>query len=164
MPNLHTPCISSGTVTQLLAQSAPVCHNVFGEEMFPNTQSKPSMTQLRALSSHSVTGYLATPSSQALVESNKVPPEPPFHEAKHLQFHQLFLIQLVLQTLPQICLPFSGRDSCSEGQKLSTEIKVQAHQCWVQEERTSLVLLAERNALHDHVLNLVLSWHPAQQY
>lgn len=82
-------------VTQLLIQPVPVFHNAFSEQMFPNMQCKPLLLQLRAISSFPVTGYLATPSFQALVESNKVPPEPPFLKAKHLQLPQLFLIQLV---------------------------------------------------------------------
>ncbi|GAB0191434.1 hypothetical protein GRJ2_001608700 [Grus japonensis] len=78
--------------------------NPFGEEIFPNIQSKPPLTQLEAISSSPVTCYLAeetnthlaTTSFQVVVESEKVSPQPPFLQAKQPQFPQPLLIRLVL--------------------------------------------------------------------
>ena len=78
--------------------------NPFGEEVFPNIQSKPPSAQLEAVSSHLVTCYLGketnthpiTTSFQAVVESDKVSPQPPFLHAKQPQFPQLLLRGLVL--------------------------------------------------------------------
>ena len=54
----------------------------FGEEIFPNIQSKPHLAQLEAISSHHITCYLAKGTDtyyfQVAVESNKVSPQPPF--------------------------------------------------------------------------------------
>ena len=75
-----------------------------GEEIFPNTQSKPPLVQLEAISSRPIACYLgretdphlATTSFQVVVESNKVSPEPPFLQVKPPQFPQLLLTGLVL--------------------------------------------------------------------
>jgi len=60
----------------------------FGEEFFPNIQPKPPLVQLEAISSHFITCYLgeetdshlATTSFQAVVESDKVSPQPLFFQ------------------------------------------------------------------------------------
>lgn len=66
-------------------QPALVLNNPLCEELFPNIQSKPSLEQLKAISSYPLTvdtvvetsPHLATPSFQGVVESEEVPPEPP---------------------------------------------------------------------------------------
>ncbi|KAK4814188.1 hypothetical protein QYF61_011911 [Mycteria americana] len=83
----------------------------FSKEIFPNIQSKPLLTQLEAISSCPITGYLGeetnthhtTTSFQVVVESGKVSPQPPFLQTKQSQFPQPLLIRLVLQTLHQLC-------------------------------------------------------------
>ena len=78
--------------------------NPFGEEIFPNIQTKPPLVQLEAISSHPITCYLAeetdthlaTTSFQVILESDKVSPEPPFLQAKQPQFPQPLLRRLVL--------------------------------------------------------------------
>ncbi|KAK4826673.1 LOW QUALITY PROTEIN: hypothetical protein QYF61_010682 [Mycteria americana] len=82
-------------------------------EIFPNIQSKPLLAQLEAISSFPITCYLgeetdphlATTSFQAVVESDKVSPQPPFLQAKEPQFPQPLLIRLLLQTLHQLRCP-----------------------------------------------------------
>ncbi|KAK4830741.1 hypothetical protein QYF61_013191 [Mycteria americana] len=76
----------------------------FGEEFFPNIQSKPPLVQLETIASHPMACYLgeetdtdlATTSFQVVVESNKVSPQPPFLQAKQPQFPQPLLIRLLL--------------------------------------------------------------------
>ena len=76
----------------------------FSKQIFPNIQSKPPLTQLEAISSHPIASYLeeetnahlTTASFQAVVESNKVPPQPPLLQTKQLQFLQLLLMRLIL--------------------------------------------------------------------
>jgi len=58
--------------------------------IFPNVQSKPPLMQLEATASHPVTGYLqeetntrlTTPSFHVVVESDKVPLQPPLLQTK----------------------------------------------------------------------------------
>ena len=60
--------------------------NPFGEEIFPNIQTKPPRAQLEAIPSCPVTHYvgedtdihLATTSFQVVVERDKVSPQPPY--------------------------------------------------------------------------------------
>jgi len=62
----------------------------FSKEIFPNIQSGPPLTQLEAISSHSIAGYLGeetntcliATSLQVVVESNKVSPQPPLFQTK----------------------------------------------------------------------------------
>ena len=83
--------------------------HTFGEEIFPNIQSKPPLAQLEAVSSCPITCYLeeetdnhlATSSFQVVAENYKVFPDPPFLLTKQPQFPQLLLIGLVLQILHQ---------------------------------------------------------------
>jgi len=57
----------------------------FSKEIFPNVQSKPPLTQLEAIASCLITGYLGeetntcltTASFQVVVESDKVSAQPP---------------------------------------------------------------------------------------
>ena len=85
-------------------QPGPMLDNPFGEEIFPDVQSKPPLVQLEAVSFHPITSYLieetsthlATPSFQVVVESDKVSPQPPFLQTKQPQFPQPLLISLVL--------------------------------------------------------------------
>ncbi|KAK4827747.1 hypothetical protein QYF61_021218 [Mycteria americana] len=87
--------------------------NPFGEDIFPNIQSKPPLVQLGDISSHPIACYLgeetdphlSTASFQVVVESDKVSPQPPFLQAKQPQFPQALLIRLLLQTLHQLCCP-----------------------------------------------------------
>ncbi|KAK4824611.1 hypothetical protein QYF61_016880, partial [Mycteria americana] len=91
----------------------PGLDNTFSKEIFPNTQSKPPLAQLEAISSHPITCYLgeetdphlSTTSFQVVGESNKVSPQPPLLQAKQPQFPQPLLIRLVLQTLHQLRCP-----------------------------------------------------------
>jgi len=65
----------------------------FREEIFPNILSKPSLTQLEAISSRPIAGYLGeetnprltTASFQAVVEGNKASPQPPLLQTKKPQ-------------------------------------------------------------------------------
>jgi len=74
--------------------------NPFGEDIFPNIQSKPPLTQLQAVSSCPVASYLveetdihlATTSFQVAVEINKVSPQSPLLQAKQSQFRQPLLV------------------------------------------------------------------------
>ncbi|KAK4817835.1 hypothetical protein QYF61_000670 [Mycteria americana] len=94
-------------------QPVPMLDNLLGEEKFPNIQSKPPLVQLEAISSCPITCYLgeetdphlSTTSFQAVVESNKVSPQPPFLQAEQPQLPQLLLIRLLLQTLHQLRCP-----------------------------------------------------------
>jgi len=73
-------------------------------KFFPNIQSKPSLAQLEAISSHSIASYLGEEintcltaiSFQVAVESDKVSPQPPLLQTEQPQFPQAFLIRLVL--------------------------------------------------------------------
>ncbi|KAK4830681.1 hypothetical protein QYF61_012850, partial [Mycteria americana] len=95
------------------AMPIPMLDNPFGEEIVPNTQSKPPLAQLEAISSRPITCYLgeetdphlATASFQVVVESNTVSPQPLFLQAKQPQFPQPLLIRLLLQTLLQLRCP-----------------------------------------------------------
>jgi len=78
----------------------------FSKDIFPNIQSKPPLMQLEAISSRPIASYLGdetntcltTTSFQAVVESNKVPPQPPLLQTKQPQLPQPLLIRLVLLT------------------------------------------------------------------
>ncbi|KAK4825114.1 LOW QUALITY PROTEIN: hypothetical protein QYF61_024005, partial [Mycteria americana] len=125
-------------------QPGPMLDNTFSEEIFPSIQSKPPLAQLGAISSCSMACYLgeetdphlSTTSFQAVVESHKVSPQPPFLQAKQPQFPQPLLIRLVLQTLHQLRCP--SRDTLQHlnvslvGPKLNTVFEVRPHQCRVQ--------------------------------
>ncbi|KAK4823855.1 LOW QUALITY PROTEIN: hypothetical protein QYF61_007503 [Mycteria americana] len=83
------------------------------ERIFLNIQSKPPLVQLEAISSCPIACYLAaetdphlsTTSFQAVVESDKVSPQPPILQTKQPQFPQPLLIRLLLQTLHQLRCP-----------------------------------------------------------
>ncbi|KAK4818296.1 hypothetical protein QYF61_010438 [Mycteria americana] len=127
-------------------QPVPMLDNLFGEDIFPNTQSKPPLAQLEAISSCPITCYLgeetnphlSTTSFQVVVESDKVSPQPPFLQAKQPQFPQPLLIRLLLQTLHQLCCPSLDSLQCLnvslvvKGPKLNTVFEVRPHQCRVQ--------------------------------
>ncbi|KAK4821380.1 hypothetical protein QYF61_018918 [Mycteria americana] len=94
-------------------QPVPMLDHPFGEDIFPNIQSKPPLEQLEAISSRPMACYLgeetdphlSTTSFQVVVESNKVSPQPPFLQAKQPQVPQPLPIRLVLQTLHQLRCP-----------------------------------------------------------
>ncbi|KAK4813631.1 hypothetical protein QYF61_014391 [Mycteria americana] len=127
-------------------QPVPMLDNPFSEVKFPNIQSKPPLVQLEAISSCPVTYYLgeetdhhlSTASFQAVVESNKVSPQPPFLQAEQPQVPQPLLIRLVLQTLHQLRCP--SLDTLQHlnvplgvgGPKLNTVFEVRPHQGRVQ--------------------------------
>ncbi|KAK4818648.1 hypothetical protein QYF61_016619, partial [Mycteria americana] len=84
-------------------------------------------------------GYQAEARARkVVVESDKVSPQPPLLQAKQSQIPQLFLIRLLLQTLPQLRCP--SLDTLQhlnvplvvEGPKQNTVFEVQPHQCQVQ--------------------------------
>ena len=52
---------------------------------------------------------LTTTSLQAVIESNKVSPEPPLLQTEKSQLLQLLLIRPVLQTPHQLCCPSSKK-------------------------------------------------------
>jgi len=62
----------------------------FSKEIFPNIHSEPPLMQLEAIASHPIVSYLGeetntcltTTSFQVVVESNKVPPQPPLLQTK----------------------------------------------------------------------------------
>ncbi|KAK4832875.1 hypothetical protein QYF61_025971 [Mycteria americana] len=91
----------------------PMLDSPFGEEIFPDIQSKPPLVQLEAVSSCPMACYLGeeadthltTTSFQVVVESDKVSPQPLLLQAKQSQFPQLLLIRLLLQTLHQLHCP-----------------------------------------------------------
>ena len=68
----------------------------FSKEIFPNIQSKPPLVQLEATASRPIAGYLGeetntrltTTSFQVVVESNKVPPQPPLLQTEQPQLPQ----------------------------------------------------------------------------
>jgi len=74
--------------------------------------------QLEAIASRPIASYLAeetttcltTASFQAVVESNKVHPQPPLLQAKQPQLPQPLLVRLVLQTSHQPHCPSLGTD------------------------------------------------------
>jgi len=76
----------------------------FVMEIFPNNQSKPPVMQLEAIASRPIASYLGeetntcltTTSFQVVVESNKIPPQPPLLQTKQCQFLQPLLLKLVL--------------------------------------------------------------------
>ncbi|KAK4824048.1 hypothetical protein QYF61_009639 [Mycteria americana] len=127
-------------------QPLPMLDNPFSEVKFPNIQSKPPLAQLEAISSCPITCYMAeetdphlsTTSFQAVVESDKVSPQPPFLQAEQPQFPQPLLIRLLLQTLPQLRCPslhtlqHLNVSLVVGGPKLNTVFEVQPHQCRVQ--------------------------------
>ncbi|KAK4818842.1 LOW QUALITY PROTEIN: hypothetical protein QYF61_020061 [Mycteria americana] len=124
-------------------QPVPMLDNPFSEVKFPNTQSKPPLAQLEAISSCPITCYLgeetdphlSTTSFQVVVESNKVSPQPPFLQAKQPQFLQLLLIRLTLHQLRCPSLDTQEHLNVSlvvRGPKPNTVFKVQPHQCRVQ--------------------------------
>ena len=130
--------------------------NPFGEDIFPNIQSKLPLAQPEAISSHSVAYYLgeeanthvATTSFQVVVESDKVPPQPAFLQTKQPQFPQPLLIRLVLQTFHQLRRPSLVKLQhlsvflVARHPKLNTGFKVRPHQkCFAQQKNVQLLLL-----------------------
>ncbi|KAK4808458.1 hypothetical protein QYF61_005523 [Mycteria americana] len=120
-------------------QPLPMLDNPFSEEKFPNTQSKPPLAQLEAVSSRRRDRpHLSTASFQAVVESDEVSPQPPFLQAEQPQVPQPLPISLVLQTLPQLRCP--SLDTLQplhvslgvRGPTLNTAFEVRPHQCRVQ--------------------------------
>ena len=117
--------------------------NTFSEEIIPNIRSKPPLIQLQAIVSHAIASYLeeetdtyfATTSFQVVVESDKVPPQPPLLQTKQPQLPQPLLIRLVLSTLLQLhCPPLDTLQQLSVllvvwGPKLNTALQMRPHQC-----------------------------------
>jgi len=78
-----------------------VLDNPSGEDVFSNTQAKHPPVQLEAVSSGPYLGketdaHLSTTSFQAVVESKKVSPRPPFVQIKQLECPQPLLKRLVV--------------------------------------------------------------------
>ncbi|KAK4826190.1 hypothetical protein QYF61_006134, partial [Mycteria americana] len=127
-------------------QPVPMLDNPFRDKIFPNTQPKPPLVQLEAISSRPISchlgeetdPHLTTASFQVVVESNKVSPQPPLLQAKQPQFPQPLLRRLLLQTLHQLrCPPLHTLQPLSVslvvgGPKLNTAFEVRPHQCRVQ--------------------------------
>jgi len=101
---------------------------------------------LEDTASHPIASYLreetntclTTISFQVVVESDKVPPQPPLLKTKQPQFPQPLLIRLVLQTpLEPRCPPLDTLQHLEvflvvRGPKLNTVLQVRPHQCRVQ--------------------------------
>jgi len=72
----------------------------FSKEIFPNIQSKRPLMQLEAISSHPIAGYLgeetntclSTAAFQAVVESEKVSPQPPLLQTEQPQLPQVLIV------------------------------------------------------------------------
>ncbi|KAK4829021.1 hypothetical protein QYF61_001796 [Mycteria americana] len=89
--------------------------NPFREEIVPNIQSKPPLAQLEAIFSRPITCYLgeetdphlSTTSFQAVVESNKVSPQPPFLQANYVvlkkQASQCFILMMNMDWTETLC-------------------------------------------------------------
>ncbi|KAK4813546.1 LOW QUALITY PROTEIN: hypothetical protein QYF61_009589 [Mycteria americana] len=116
--------------------------------IFPNIQSKPPLMQLEAISSCPIASYLgeetntylATPSFQLVIESDKVSsPQPPLLQTKQSQFPQPLPISLVLQTLHQLCCPSLDMlqplnvSLVVRGPTLNTAFEVRPYRCRGQE-------------------------------
>ncbi|KAK4828653.1 hypothetical protein QYF61_000301 [Mycteria americana] len=90
--------LTGGMGIQLLPwQPVPMLNNPFGEEIFPNIQSKPPLAQLEAISSRPIACYLGEETDPHLATTS--------FQAKQPQFPQPLLIRLVLQTLHQLRCP-----------------------------------------------------------
>ena len=108
------------------------------EEVFLSVQPKSPLAQLETIPSSPITSYLGvegdphltTTSFQAVVESNKVFPEPPLLQTEKSHLPQTLLIRLVLQTPHQLHLPSLGilRGLVVRGPKLNTVLEVHPHQ------------------------------------
>ncbi|KAK4819028.1 hypothetical protein QYF61_024182 [Mycteria americana] len=112
-PDNSIPSLMGWRLNHFPGQPVPMLDNPFSEVKFPNIQSKTPLAQLEAISSCPIACYLgeetdphlSTTSFQAVVESDKVSPQPPFLQAKQPQFPQPLLIRLLLQTLHQLRCP-----------------------------------------------------------
>jgi len=144
--------------------------------------------QFEAICSHPITSYLGeetntcltTASSQVVVESEKVYPQPPLLQTKQPHFPQPLLIRLVLQTLHQPRCP--SLDMLQQlnallvlrRPKLNTVLQVRPHQCRVQghdhlstpaghiipeTSQDAVVLLGHLGTLLAHV-QLAVDQHP----
>ncbi|KAK4826939.1 hypothetical protein QYF61_012788 [Mycteria americana] len=120
----------SGDDLRHLENPLPMLDHPFSKEIFPNTQSKPLLMQLEAISSHPIACYLGEETDPHLTTTS--------FQAKQPQLPQPLLIRLLLQTLHQ--LPCPSLDTLQHlnvplvvrGPKLNTIFKVQPHQCRVQ--------------------------------
>ena len=137
----------------LPGQPIPVPDHSFRKAVFPNVQPESPLAQLEAIPSSPIASYmreeadpyLITASLQAVVESNKVSPEPPPDKT----------IPAPSATPHKTCaphsspapLPFSEHapgPQClvTRGPKLNSVLKVWPHQGWNRRTITSLFLLA----------------------
>ena len=90
-------------LNRLSGQPGPMSDHSFSTEVFPNIQSKPPLMQLEAIASCPIASYLgeetntrlATTSFQVVVESYKVPAEPPLLQTKRPQLLQVLLVRRV---------------------------------------------------------------------
>ncbi|PKU37700.1 hypothetical protein llap_11996 [Limosa lapponica baueri] len=118
----------------------------FGEEIFHNIPSKPPLAQFQAISSCPIACYLgketnlhlSTTSSQVVVESYKVSPQPPFLQAKQTPVPSAAPHKVcALDPSPALLLSF-GHAAAPQyllvvrGSELNIIIEVWPHQCWVQ--------------------------------
>jgi len=84
-------------------QPIPMSDHSFSKELLPNIQCKHPLAGLEAIASHPIASYLGeetntrltTTSFQAVVESDKVSPQPPLLQTKQPQLPQPLLIRLV---------------------------------------------------------------------
>jgi len=78
----------------------------FLEEIFPNIQSKPPLTQLEAISSCPITSYLGEETSfQVVVESDKFFPVPSLLQTKQAQFPQPLFLNFLRNKDFKLALP-----------------------------------------------------------
>ena len=87
--------------------------NPFSKEVFPDTQPKRTLAQLKAISPRPVTCHqrvetnpaLAVSTFQILEEGKKISPQPPLPQTKQPQFLQSLLVGHTLQALHKPCCP-----------------------------------------------------------
>jgi len=105
----------------LPGQPGPMPDHSLREDIFPNIQSKPPLTQLEAIASRPVAGYLGeetnshltTPFCQGAVESEKVSPQPPLLQTEQPQLPQSLLIRLFSRAITSLVALLWTRSSPS---------------------------------------------------
>ncbi|KAK4823962.1 hypothetical protein QYF61_008348 [Mycteria americana] len=123
-------CCLGWRLNHFPGQPVPMLDNPFSEEKFPNSQSKPPLAQLEAISSRPITCYLGEETDPHLSTIS--------FQAKQPHFPQPLLIRLLLQTLHQLCCPSLDMlqhlnvSLVVRGPKLNTVFEVRPHQCRVQ--------------------------------
>ena len=106
-------CPQGWGIHSLLGQPVPVCHHPRGEELPPNIQPKPPLSQFKTIPPCPITVHprkqplhlVFICSLQVLEGHNEVSPDPSPLQAKQAQFPQPFLTGEVLQPSDHLCGP-----------------------------------------------------------